>query len=457
MAIVTTNVSTQVAPAPSALQRTGAIISTGGTTLADGAKSLLTQASDLTALLAGAVAVTAGSTTWSGGTVTMTTATAHGFTTGDSVTVSGFTAGYTGYNGTYTITVVDSTSFTYAQADTLTSPASGTAVVTDADVAELTAAVNTFFTQGSSVSVYVLELGHGTAADGVAALGAYITANPGTIYSYLVPRSFAAEATYVTLVGGYDSSTSKTYFHTTVTLSTYASFANKKAVLMTIEAATAPVTEFTAAAAFWVTLHYDPNPTNQVTPLCFAYVSGVTAYPITATTAATFATANLNYVTTGAEGGISNTMFVNGVTADGQPFNYWYSVDWVQINADLRISAAVINGSNNPQAPLYYDQQGINRLEGVVQGLGSSAVSDGLAIGPVYAYALTAADWTAFLQSGNAPVGFLVNAVPFVSYTTLNPGDYTIGKYGGLSCSYTPARGFQSIVFNINVSSFPLV
>lgn len=52
---------------------------------------------------------------WSGGSATVNTSVAHGFTTGDSVTIAGVTPA--GYNGTYTVTVVDSDTFTYTVAD----------------------------------------------------------------------------------------------------------------------------------------------------------------------------------------------------------------------------------------------------------------------------------------------------------------------------------------------------
>lgn len=456
MSIVITNVSQQVAAAPSDLQRKGVLVSIGGTTLAANASSFLSQLADLTPLLAGGISITAGSTTWVGGTVTMTTATAHGFLTGDIVTVTGFSgAGYTGYNGTYTITVTSPTTFTYAQAATLTSPASGTAVVTDQDVAELTAMATTFFAQGSSQGVYVLELGHGTIASDVAALAAYLTANPQKYYRYLVPREFASEATFVTLMGNYNTATAKVYFHVTSTLSNYTSFTSTmKCVFQLIEATGIPATEFTSAAPFWNALKYNPSSTSQVTPFCYGFVYGVTAYPVTNTQITTFAAAKLNYITTGAEGGISNTMVVNGVMCDGNPLNYWYSVDWMQINVDLQVSNAVINGSNNPLAPLYYNQQGVNQLDIVSQRVAAQGVSYGLALGPVTSYQLTAADFTALLASGKAPIGVLTNAVPFASYVSLNPLDFPLGEYGGLTISYTPARGFQTITFNINVSNF---
>lgn len=61
----------------------------------------------------GGVATSSGS--WSGGSATINTASAHGLTTGDSVVVAGVTP--SGYNGTYTVTVSDTDTFTYTVAD----------------------------------------------------------------------------------------------------------------------------------------------------------------------------------------------------------------------------------------------------------------------------------------------------------------------------------------------------
>ncbi|MBV8633047.1 MAG: hypothetical protein JO002_01015 [Burkholderiaceae bacterium] len=449
MSIVTLNVSTQTAPAPNTLQRTGALVSHGGTSLAPGAKSLLYGKTDLTAILAGAVTVT--SATWASNVLTVNTATPHGFTTGDTGTTSGFTP--SAFNITATMTVTGASSFTMPLASN-PGTTSVVGVVTDADVSEITAMVNTYFAQGSAAPVYVLEMGHGTNTAGVTALSTYITANPGAFYEYLIPRGWDAEAGMVTLASAYTSATAEVYFGITATLSTYASFATLKSARLMIEAPGIPATEFTAAARLYNVLKENPSPTNQVAPFAYRFLFGVTSYPATATQKATFKAANLDYVTDGSEGGISNKILALGVNADGNPINYWYSVDAMQINLDTDLAAEIINGSNNPQAPLYYNQAGINRLRIKAAQRAANQVGSGLAVGPVTQYQLTAADFTALLNSGTAPVGVLVNSVPFSSYVALNPNDYPIGLYTGLSISYTPARGFTNITVNLNVSNF---
>jgi hypothetical protein len=193
-----------------------------------------------------------------------------------------------------------------------------------------------------------------------------------------------------------------------------------------------------------------------MTPFAFSYMYGVTQYPTVGNSSllATLQAANVNVVGSGAEGGISTNIVLWGTNCDGNDFTYWYSVDWIQINCDLAISNAIINGSNNPQNPLYYDQNGINRLQDVVTQTVGSAISFGLATGTVARASLDGPTFTENLDNDEYEDQDVVNAVPFITYTTENPAAYALGSYGGLSVVYIPNRGFKQIIFNIDVTSF---
>lgn len=82
-----------------------------------------------------AIAVT--SITRSSSTATVTTSSAHGLTTGNAVTISG--ASQTEYNGTFTITVTDTTHFTYTVSGTPATPATGTIVLKLTDYLKINA------------------------------------------------------------------------------------------------------------------------------------------------------------------------------------------------------------------------------------------------------------------------------------------------------------------------------
>jgi len=431
--IVIVNVSQQVASTPSTLQRTGAFVSQGATTGAAGSVALVTELADLTAILKTPIAVT--SIAWASSVATVTTAAAHGIPVGK--TVQGQLIGQvpSGYSGTFAVTSTGASTFTYPL---VANPGSETTPGTFQleSVAELQAMGDTFFAQGSQQAVYVLELGIGTPADGVTALGTYL-ANPAPVkfYSYLIPQTWDAENTAPTLFRQYESPTSSVYFYVTTTAATYANWTTLpcKSTFLMIQSPSAPATEFSAAAVLYDTLSADPGPVSLVAPLSFRYVFGVTPYStLTPTQITTFKAAGLNWIGTGAEGGISNTLIVNGQFGDLNPWNYWYSVDWMIIQQDLALSGAVINGSNNPTNPLYYNQDGINRLQKVAQSVVNNGVSFGLVL--------------------NSPKA-TVTAIPFTTYVAQEPGDYAIGKYAGLALSFTPARGFQQIVVQLTVSN----
>ncbi|MDE2105750.1 MAG: hypothetical protein KGL39_51475 [Patescibacteria group bacterium] len=461
--IVTVNVTQNIAPLPATLQQSGACCSLGATTTAVDAVTLITQLSDLTAILRTALANT--SLAWAANVVTVTTAAPHGLANGTSfqVTIAGATPA--GYNGTFLATVTGASTFTYPLvSDPGVETVPGTWV--PASVAELLAMITTYFAQGSAVAVSVLELGIGTATQGVAALSAYVTQNPNTnyvpgatgfFYAYLVPIAFANEATYLTFVATFENTTAKTYFFTMMTLGNYTSFTNlMKSVVGIVPAPAAPATEFAAAFPFYQVLSGNPSPTNKIAPFSFRFGFGVTPWPIK-NNGATFTAlkaAGVNWVGTGAEGGISNAILLYGTTMDGRGLAYWYSVDWVQINEDLSISNAIIDGSNNPINPLYYDQDGINRLQARAAGTLNSGVSFGLVLGTVVQTQLTADKFIAALNNGDFNGQAVINAIPFLSYTTLNPSHYREGEYDGLAVVYVPQNGFDHNVFNINVSDF---
>ena len=452
--ITAVQVSQTLPPAPSTLQRTGAFISQGATTKASGTLTLITQVADLTAITVTPQAVS--SITWLSNTVTVTTTAPHGYPVGAGtieLTLAGFTP--SGYNGTYACTITTTTEFTYTLASNPgTATVEGTVVV--ADAARLTYDVTNFYAQGASLSVYVLELGAGTTAEGVTTLTTFLTNNPSTVYAFLVPPLWDSEATFKTLIGSYESTTAKTYFFVTTTVGTYSGYTSlMKDVLWMVNAPTAPASEPSSIVGmFWQWLYNNPSSSNRVAPMNCRYVYGLTPWTglgNNATLTAIYA-AGGNYIATGAEGGISNAIIRGGFTADGQQANYWYSVDWVQINLDLAISNAVINGSNNVGAPLEYNQQGINTLQSVAVQTMQNAQTYGLSLGNVITTQLSAADFIAAYNAGTFLGQTVVNADPFLSYASENPTHYKIGQYNGISVVYIPQLGFEQIVINVNAT-----
>jgi len=482
-AIVTVNVSIVEAPTPNTYQRTGAFVVFGATTMVAGDTEYLTQYSDLNQWVLTPMQVT--SATWAGGTVTVTLpAPIPGPpTVGDTfrVVIAGFTPA--AYNGYFTATVTGASTFTYP---VTSNPGLTTVVGTyiPHKCIELTQMAATFFGQGNEIGVWILELGYQSSINNkVTALQTWINNNPTTIYGFLMPREFGSDplalpawpglptpapapTSWMNLLKQYQNPEAMEYFWITVTPTTMRTLdPTYKDVFKMVEAPyltdptqanlTTTQGEFTIAAAFYNALAYRPSNTNRVAPMAFKYLYGVTQYPQknNGPLLVSFKQTDTNYVTTGAEGGIAFTMLYEGVTADGHDyFNWWYTIDWVQIEINLNLSNAIINGSNNPLAPLYYNQDGINYLEVVLFGTMQSAQTFGMVLGKIVMTQLDGPDLTAAIQGGTFAGECDVNAVPFLNYTLANPGDYKIGEYDGLSTLFIPARGFIHILVNVVAS-----
>jgi hypothetical protein len=455
MPIVILNVSASVAPLPISLQQTGALISQGATNLGAGGDATLTQDSDLTPLILAPLSLA--NLTWSGGTVLATTAAPiPGLSAGDNfvTTIAGATP--VGYNGLIMATVTGASTFTFPLA---VNPGAETIAgnYTPPGQGELNSMVSSFFDEGTNQSVQVLELGPGDSNTGPAALAAYIVANPNSIYSFLVPRSWDGSSGLLALLNSQIALTAKTYFFITTTVNTYQAYSNLlKSGFAAVEAPGIPLTEFSVAAMFQHSLSYAPSATNRMTPFSFSFLNGVTPYPQKGNNAlfAALKAANISFVSTGAEGGISNAIIASGKMLDGNDFSYWFSVDWFQLNSAQAIANAIINGSNNPLAPLYYNQDGVNTLQDVVVNTTRNAITFGLANGTVARAALDGPVFSQNLENGVYEDQDVVNAIPFIIYTQENPSAYKQGLYGGLSAVYIPQRGFQQIIFSIQVTDF---
>jgi len=453
--IVKLNVSITTASVPNGLQQRGALISQGATTLAPGTYSLVSQAPLPSSLLNQSLALS--SLVWSAGTVTATTVNPiPGLSTGDTFITTVAGANPSAYNHTVVATVTGASTFTYSL---VTNPGAETVAgtYTPPGLGELQAMVNSFFSQSTAQSVYILELGPTDGTSGPPALNTFIQANPGQFYAYLVPRSWDGSAAFLALLAQYENPGSMTYFFTTTTTGTYQAYTSvMKDVMPFVEAPGLALSAFDLAADFNGILSYSPSPTNKMTPNGLKYLFGVTPYPTqgNANLLAALDAANISYVMTGQQGGLlSNNILANGNTKDGNDFTWWYSADYIQLNITQDCAGEIIRGANNPLSPLYFDQDGIDRLQDVAAARIQRAISSGLANGTVVKTKLDPDTFAKNLQNGLYAGQNVVNAVPFSTYVAENPSDYGQEVYKGLSVVYIPQNTFKQVWFNVNITN----
>lgn len=462
--IVTLNVTVTQAPTPNTLQQTGAMISQGGTTNVVGSLTPLPTLAALTAMQPAAKNIS--TITWATGVVTVTTSAPHGWTLSDviPVTISGIIPA--GYNGTFNATITSTTQFTYPLAS---NPGVETQLGTVqlGAVSELQAMANTFFAGLQQQAPYILELGEGTAVEGIAALTTWLNNNPLTVYSWLVPREWDNVTQFLTLANSYVAPNKMTYFFVTTKTSEVTvgppatspySAQTLKSVYAAVEApAVVPSSEFSIASPWASSLAIRPSSSQRGANLAYVPAFGVTPYPTQGNSALLneLGQASVGWIGTGAAGGLSNTIVFQGYLSDGNQWQFWYSSDWAQINISQALANEIINGAPNGPNPLQYNQQGIDRLQLRTLQVLNTAVASGLAQStnpPI----LTKLPTTQFAQNINAGLyadQIVVNAEPFLTHVTLNPSNYRQGLYSGLSCLYIPQLNFINLVFNLQVTN----
>ena len=315
-------------------------------------------------------------------------------------------------------------------------PAVTAVVGTSGNFADVAGYATQFFDQGSTIGVWILELGVVTTpALGITALQTWITANPGIFYAYLVPVEFDSGSTaWTTFLSDYISPGAMTYFYTPSTSGTYSQYTSAmKDVFWYVPSTTG--SPYEVAMAFQSMLANAPSSASLVPQMNYRFMFGGVPWVIAGNTTAINAilTAGGNLMTNAAQGGISGNILRGGTYADGNQVNFWYAIDWININVNLQLSNAVINGSNTTSNPLYYNQNGINSLRSVAQQTVNNAISFGLLLAPA-----------------------AVTATPFYTYTTANPGDYKAGVYNGLALTATPQLGIDSITFNFTATNIPI-
>jgi hypothetical protein len=425
-----------VAPIPSQLQRSGAFVSVGGTTLTTGAYLYCGQLSALEAVLAAsgtgnqAELQTMGTTFFAQGTSIGAYVLELGVQTSGAAGIEALNAWITNNPGIFYAYLVPA-------AWDNTSEVVGSVIVTTGGSGYTSAPTVAFSGGGGGTGATATA----TIANG-AVTGVTIT-NPGSGYTAAPTVTFtggsgtgaAATANLASelniIAGEYASPTGRTYFFISTTAANVATYQPNKSVYAFVPSPTATSQEFGAAAHFYQWLVNNPSATSKLAPMAYRFLNGVTPWPATgyASQIQTVLSAfgNINLVPP--QGGITNTCIFKGTTSDGSQSSWWYGIDWYQITVTNDLADEVVNGSNE-EPPLLYDQDGINQLAGVANRDLNTAISFGCAL------------------SGT------VTATSFAAYTAANPANYKAGIYQGLGVNIVGQNGFLTVGVQLDAIEF---
>ena len=379
---------------------------------------------------------------------------------------------------------------------------------------ELANEASTFFAQGNAVGAYILELGSsgGETMDAdIAALQAWITANPGVFYAYLCPAAWGSSIDEVGSIvitnggSGYTVAPAVTISAPSsgVTATAVAVVQNGVVVSINITEAgsgyTSTPTVTIAAPSSGTTATGTANLASAINTLAAQYSSpsGKTYFFVESIAAdlPAFATNKAVFAVTKSPTSLSTEFqtaaffydwLVNKPSSSNKlapmAYRYLYAVTpWVQAGNSAAINSILTNYGNlvgtgaeggisnaisfkgtlmdGTQASWWY---GVDWFQIQVKQALAAAVINGSNSNPPLLYDQDGINYLLKVaqQVGQNAVTFgcalsvEITAVPFFQYQQENPSSYNAGYYGGFAATIVGQNGFLTLTFNLEAVQF---
>lgn len=317
---------------------------------------------------------------------------------------------------------------------------------------ELTRKLVGFFSYAASSEVVILEVGasseSNTPTEQCAILQNFITTENPRCYVHLCPDDWYSDTNtaLADLAKQYTSETAAVYFmvktnadEDPTTSAAFSAMSNVKSIMGVYPNVTNSSADFTGMVlGIMAGSDFDISDSNPASPLNYKAINGQTIESLSSSMQSALATAPVTFGLDIA----SNQVVANGRYTSGDTFDYWYQFDLLCIRLQEKIVSLLINGSNNPNFAVRYNQDGIDMLAAGIKGILNKAVSQGLLTTFAADYDSTTGE---FEDEGD------ISATDFYTYKEDNPENYNEEKYDGFSFYIMIGRYIKEVTLNITV------
>lgn len=188
-------------------------------------------------------------------------------------------------------------------------------------------------------------------------------------------------------------------------------------------------------AGLFASSKFDLSQTNPASPFNYKEIKGVKYNTLSKPTKNAIIQDSANFIDSVAQ----VIVLLNGRYGDTFAIDYRYQWDLIsfQISADL--SFMIINGVNNPNYVIKYDQNGIDTIEARIIATLNNMIEIGAAT--EFAAGMNPAD-NSLENIGN------ITCIPFRQYIEANPADYTNGIYAGVSFYLRVGNFVRQVIIN---------
>lgn len=282
-------------------------------------------------------------------------------------------------------------------------------------------------------------------ADKIALLQDFIDNGNTRNYIYALPKEFYEFEGTSGLTKAYIETNSKQYFALVMPSSaindgSLSKYEGQKSVLMFYEnGASASESVIGATLGKFASSQFDISASLKASPLNYKFLNGFNFTELDGKTQRALIQANVTYVSSKA----GNTLIMNGRCMDTRPFDYWYQWDLTAFAVETSVISLILNGVNNPNYVIQYNQNGIDTITSSVIATLNNQISKGC----VTEFGATFNSATNELEN----IGYIV-AIDYYSYIAAMPEDYQNEIYGGISFYIRIGRYIRQVVLNVTLN-----
>lgn len=184
---------------------------------------------------------------------------------------------------------------------------------------------------------------------------------------------------------------------------------------------------------------FDISASLKASPMNYKFVSGLQFNELGSSAQRKLIQSNVSFISSKA----GNTLIMNGRCMDSRAIDYWYQWDITAFNIETAIVTLLLNGVNNPNYVVQYNQNGIDTINASIV----STLNTMIGYGCVTEFGATYNSATSAIEN----TGYIL-AVDYYSYIASAPADYQNEIYQGISFYLRIGKYIRQVVLNVSLN-----
>lgn len=264
-------------------------------------------------------------------------------------------------------------------------------------------------------------------------------------YVYALPSAFYTDTATAGFTKGYIDPNSKQYFAIEVPSdyksgSQFSAYEGQKSVWAIYDNGVGTGNNAVGAVlGRFASASFDISASLKASPMNYKTLSGFNFNELGSNIQRQLIQDNITYISSKA----NNTLLMNGRCMDTRPIDYWYQWDLTAFNIETAVTQLILNGVNNPNYAVRYNQNGIDTISACIVAKLNTMID----FGCITEFGATYNSATGDLEN----IGYIY-AMDYYSFIKAMPEVYQNEIYSGISFYIRVGRYIRQVVINTTLN-----